>query len=56
MSEYLILVECDVCGCGEYFEIDNLPSGRENCPYCAECGSLLPAPPNCDMATGHINE
>lgn len=44
MSEYLILIACAVCGYEEFFEIDNLPGGREHCPYCAECGALLPEP------------
>jgi hypothetical protein len=44
MSEYLVEIICVECGNEEFFELDNLPGGKEHCPYCSECSALLPLP------------
>ena len=41
-SDFLILVECEVCGQEQYFLPESLPGGNEHCEYCENCYAKLP--------------
>lgn len=41
MSDLLILYICSECRKEHYFELDQIPGGKEHCEYCEKCSAKL---------------